>query len=282
MGGIRTEAFIRSLEGVDNKMKVYWICRKEMDYLRTFRTTDGSLKTALSEYKQALRAVDEHHPAIKYLHRSKEVAAQYRDSQNEKLSIRQHNVRTVSDPDAFKIKCEWLLREVSYIDHLLGLAGLTGRRTSELMCTAKMTPVDYGHVMFEGQLKTRKGEPRPPYIIPVLTDSTVVVEALEKLQAGKPELWGNPKKTVDRTSKAISAKVNKHFIDLLTIPVELPGIKGKRLEGRDLRRAYAAIAFHESDKGGTITKQRYISDILGHGENDMGTGASYMDFIIGE
>lgn len=65
-------------------------------------------------------------------------------------------------------------------------------------------------------------------------------------------------------------RVKRHFSEF----IDNPAVK-------DLRAAYAEICY---DKFGTIkiAKSRFFSDILGHGENDITTGQSYLDFYIAE
>lgn len=245
--------------------------RAEMEYLVQTYSTAGSVKKALSAYRNALRAIDAEHVALQYMCQSKAESTEIKRAYAAAVSDRQRNVRAIRDVDGYLVYAESLLAATSYIDRLLALAALTGRRTSELLCSARFEPVagDY-EAMFHGQLKT-KDRDAAPYVIPLLTDYQTVVDALERLQAGQRDLWGKPEKAGNRTHKAISTRIKAlRFGDYL----------GDGVIGRDLRRAYGAIAFAISGLEGTITQQKYVSDILGHGFDDIVTGGSYMDFVV--
>jgi hypothetical protein len=244
--------------------------RAEMEYLAQAYSTPGSVKKALSAYRNALRAIDAEHVALKYMRQSKADSTELKRDYAATVSTRQRNVRVISDVDGYLIYAESLLAATSYIDRLLALAALTGRRTSELLCSAQLEAAGDYAAVFTGQLKA-KGRETEPYIIPLLTDYTTIADALERLQAGQRDLWGNPEKAGNRTHKAISTRIKAlrfaHFL-------------GDGVIGRDLRRAYGAIAFAVSGLEGTITQQKYVSDVLGHGFDDNVTGGSYMDFVV--
>jgi integrase len=246
------------------------ICHQELVYLDECYGTDNALKNALTGYRNALRGIDKDHPAIFFLRLTKERSQRIRQEYNSQVSTRQRNIRIIESPEDYILFAESLLTNTSYIDRLLALAALTGRRTSELLCTAKFKPLEEFAVLFEGQLKTKGRDDVRPYEIPLLSDSTTIIEALERLQSEKPELWENPTLAKNRTGKPITQKMRKLFPEFL----------GENPIGRDLRRAYGAISWHFADKKHEITKQKYISDILGHGVDDNLTGGSYMDYIV--
>lgn len=268
MSNLKIPTFLEAL-GDDTKT-LETVCADEMKYLREVYTTGNSLKTALTTYRNALRDIVDDHVALGYMKLSKDESLKLKLEYNKLISDRQRNIRAIDNVDEYLLFAESLLASTSYVTQLLGLAALTGRRTSELLCTAEFEPIDDFSVMFKGQLKSKGRGDVKPYPIPLLAPASVVIPALERLQSGRPELKGNPTLAKNRTGKPISQKMKKLF----------PKFLGDNPQGRDLRRAYGAIAFHMSDRENEITKQKFISDVLGHGVDDNLTGGSYMDFIV--
>ena len=246
-------------------------CEAELDYLYNHYSTLGSVKKELSGYRNALRELDPKHPALKLMRLTADESSEVKRRHAAVVAARQRHVHAIRNVDLYLSYCESLLANSSYIDRLLGLAALTGRRTSELLCTARLDPTDDEfEAVFHGQLKTKEREDAP-YAIPLLTDFATINKALLILQAQQRDLWGQPEKAGRRTHKPISTRVKA---------LDFPLYLGEGVVGRDLRRAYAAIAFSLSGRQDEITQQRYTSDVLGHGADDNSTGASYMDYVV--
>jgi integrase len=164
-------------------------------------------------------------------------------------------------------RAEELLITGGPLDWVLGLAFLTGRRAAEVGSTACFGIVDATHVRFSGQLKTKTRESHP-YVIPVLTKSKNITETLATLRKERSRWLDNPRYFKDTASSPLSKKVKKHFGEFILDP-----------RVKDLRAAYAEVAYKLFGSP-DIAKSRFFSDILGHGENDIVTGQSYIDFYL--
>jgi len=272
MSNLKIPEFLESLDALDDDDRdgLIVVCARLQEFLRNKHTTLNAVKAGFTPFRNAVSAIDKNHAALFYMGLSANEYDVIKKDERHKVSTRQRNLRTIDNVEDYIIFAESLLQNTSYIDNLLGLAALTGRRTGELLCTAEFEAIDDFNVMFTGQLKTKGRTDIKPYAIPLLSTVDVVIPALKRLQSGRTELKGNPTLAKNRTGKPISQKMKKLF----------PKFLGDNAQGRDLRRAYGAIAFYNSDRENEITKQKFISDVLGHSADDVSTGGSYMDFIV--
>jgi integrase len=164
-----------------------------------------------------------------------------------------------------------LLNESSYLAQAVGLCALTGRRAAEIGATAKFELIegDTTKVLFSGQLKTKDRIDISSFIIPVLGDAEKIVSTLNSIRAKKPEFINNPAMFHDAASKELNRRVKRFF----------PFVSDTLLSVKDLRSIYGELNFYFEDNR-TIAKSKYISSILGHTEDDITTGQSYLDFYI--
>ena len=188
---------------------------------------------------------------------SKKVAAEHRE------------LRPLKNHEEMILKASDLIQAPSVYDRILGLACLTGRRAAEIACTAKFRKLRENWMLFDGQLK---GKTRllGTYEIPVLGDTSLILEGIRQLREEKPQWLDQPILFHDTGSRELSSRVKKHFTDFIDNPTV-----------KDLRAAYAEVCY---DKFGTIrkAKTRFFSEILGHGQDDNITGQSYIDFYLEE
>ena len=161
-------------------------------------------------------------------------------------------------------------KELSY-----GLAMATGRRCSELhLLASDITVVDSCTVRFTGQLKTKtytgKGKESEPYNIPVLVDSSTIVEAFQRLRD---------------TGKTFDDAANAHSLLSKALSTELPMKLKARLSEigitkyKDTRAAYALICTQQF-KPATQSDNYYVASIMGHSADDIATASSYNDFCL--
>jgi hypothetical protein len=276
----RPVEFTKKLLNTPNEAaEIKRVCLGEMEYLRKSYKTASSLRNGCTVYRNHFREVMKKEnsrtievvleKASKHFRLTSKQRMNVRKAYENKITGRQHNLRHISDVDGYIFKSEELLSATSYIDRLLGLCALTGRRSAEILTSAKFT-VAGEDLFFEGQLKTKGRGDIGGYQIPVLTDPEVVVEGVARMRKERPDLVGNPPLAHTRTSKILSVKVKTHYQEYL----------GEKVIVRDLRRAYGTLAYVLNDKRFEVAKQRYISDILGHGATDRVTGGSYVDFEV--
>ena len=191
------------------------------------------------------------------------------DQYSKKVASEHRSLRPLKNHDQMILKAVDLLGEMSIYDRILGLACLTGRRAAEIACTAKFQALRKDWMLFDGQLK---GKTRllHTYEIPVLAESTLIVDAIKRVREQRPQWVDNTILFHDCGSRELSLRVKKHFSEF----IDNPAVK-------DLRAAYAVVCY---DKFGTVrkAKTRFFSEILGHGQDDNITGQSYIDFYIEE
>jgi len=191
------------------------------------------------------------------------------DQYSKKVASEHRSLRPLKNHDQMILKAVDLLGGMSIYDRILGLACLTGRRAAEIGCTAKFQALRKDWMLFDGQLK---GKTRllHTYEIPVLADTSLIIEALRSVREQRPQWVDNTILFHDCGSRELSLRVKRHFSEF----IDNPAVK-------DLRAAYAEVCY---DKFGTVrkAKTRFFSEILGHGQDDNITGQSYIDFYIEE
>ena len=163
----------------------------------------------------------------------------------------------------------FLLSSKSYINRVLALAALTGRRVAEIGCTAEFIPFSENIVVFKGQLKT-KGKECKDYKIPLLSTTKPIITCLKGMRLDMPQYINNPATFHSNCSKELSLRVKKHFSEF---------VEGD-ITAKDLRAIYATIACAKYKKDNRKTPQCYYSEILGHSEDDLNTCNSYFDFYL--
>ena len=186
-----------------------------------------------------------------------------------KIKKEQSNLKLIKNPQGIIDKAISLLSSKSYINRVLALATLTGRRVAEIGCTAEFIPFNKNIVIFKGQLKT-KGKYCSDYKIPLLTTTEPIISCLKGLRLDMPQYINNPAIFHSNCSKELSLRVKKHFSEFVEDDIT----------AKDLRAIYATIACAKYKKDSRKTAQCYYSEILGHSENDLNTCNSYFDFYL--
>ena len=178
--------------------------------------------------------------------------------------------RGIVSVDGFVDVATGLLDGRSYLDRILGICALTGRRTFEVACTATFAVEGRNSLVFTGQAKTRGREGSESYVIPTLAPAAKIVATMATIREDKPDL-------VDLTSEGFHARCAKdlHKRAQVFAPVFTDGTA----KPKDLRPAWAEIVWLLIDERRT-GKALYLSRILGHGDQDLLTAQSYDDFTI--
>jgi hypothetical protein len=122
-------------------------------------------------------------------------------------------------------------------------------------------------MFFEGQLKG-KTRVMDTYKIPVLGKPEDIIRSITHVRQQRPQWVDQPILFHACGSKELSRRVKRHFSEFMDDPAV-----------KDLRAAYAEVCYHRFGSE-QMTKSRFFSDILGHGEDDNLTGQSYLDFYI--
>ena len=284
MGICRVKLFNDKVVKLKTIKKVIAACREEHEYLQSRYNTLSSLKSGFSIYRNYLRkslgslevkGKSVLSLALEILRLSKEQQQQYDLLTVQGVIAHRKNLRAITDVSRYlAVSRELLSSTSSYLDLVIGLAAMTGRRTAEIACSASFEYVDEQTVLFSGQLKL-KARQLSSYTIPVLHNPEELIKVLAKLRQAKPELVGNSLKFHNNASKNLNYKVKKYYA----------GCFDGDPKPKDLRSIYAELCFALfCEKGGVrnIAKNQYFSLLLGHGENDLSTSDAYVDFYIND
>ena len=144
------------------------------------------------------------------------------------------------------------------------IAFATGRRCAEVHGTnTVLSYVDDSHLLFKGQLKTKGRDFEAPYVIPVLYDAKTVLRAWELLKASG-KIY-SPEKANTALSKPLSTE----------LPINLKMLKEKSgiKQYKDFRDSYAAKLLEVKPE--VVSTNAYLSKMMGHGEFDVETAATY-------
>lgn len=274
MGISRIDDFIATVTKTP-EIELESACIHELNYLRR-HYEPSSMRRAVTNYRNAVRKVGfepkKESVILKKLVLSEVEKILLANQKSEQLTHDLTTLRPLRHIDEMVQLATDLLAENSYLKQVTALCLLTGRRSAEIACTAHFEPVenDPFKVMFTGQLKTKGRGDLPAFEIPVLCESYKIIEALNALRLKKPQYVNEPEKFHKSLSKDLGSRA-KRFFNFVT--------EESNITIKDLRSIYAEICFFLADNR-TIAKPKYMSMILGHGENDNETGLSYVDFYI--
>jgi hypothetical protein len=270
-----------------NKRKAQQLCRNELKMLYS-QYSDFTVHQKLTDYRNALRAANLETPFLTLMREPAKKMQANRTRQRQDVYERQGTQRPLHNPDTIIARAEEMLGRESYAAMGLGIALLTGRRDYEVFVSGSFSIDDeLPHWMvFSGQAKTRNAEKsRQWFRIPVLTDPQKIVDAIIRLRAIKDFSMFAPVENMpegrrgsytpsqafqNRVGKTLRETCTRYFDQL--IPSCVP---------HDLRKAYAVIAYDQFAPV-DMSQSRFISEILGHDENDLGTAQSYQDFYLAE
>ena len=240
--------------------------------LKEHYTTDASLKKAYSEYRGELRKLAKSHYLIPLFKLTKFQLERLNKEYKKELRKRHSNIHTITKyKEYIKYAEDIAINSASYVTRLLGLCALTGRRPAELMKTAHFRKVkdDSYKAYFTGQLKTKNAK-KEEYIIPLLTNYDLVQESLESIRPHFNDV-DTTKQAIARVSTRITLHMGKMRFKEFLKP---------KLQSRDLRKAYSAIAYFLVKEEITQTPEAYTAQILGHSDDDLTTALSYRDYIV--
>lgn len=262
----RVVEFIATLES--NKVtSVAELCKRELDYLRLeYRVKDianqdgicnglATYKKAITNYRKAIYNLNPNHPAMEFL-KMDELDVMNFNKQNQRSSMRAFDTDeyVIKDADTFISLSISLLTANSYIDRILGIAALTGRRVNEIAVTSSFELCDekefndayerFGLIydnngFFISELSKKKTYEHSESlhdsgIIPVLENASIVLSTIENLRIEKQ--FKDNEHFHNVASKALSEKVKKYYAPIL----------GEKCKVHDLRKAYARILFDET------------------------------------
>lgn len=121
------------------------------------------------------------HLALRYLNFTEEEWIRVMGDTQERFQRRLEEQQLLEQPDALVQQAEALLHGEPWYELALGLAIATGRRSTEILKTAKFYPKTPFSLLFEGQLKKRDLLMKP-YEIPTLVSADLVLSAWRRLR----------------------------------------------------------------------------------------------------
>jgi len=305
----RIEEFLGEVSRARNLEDLKGVCQRQLDYYRS-NFELSTYRTYLTDCRNALREIDPNHKAIKYLILTFDEQRDFKKVQTERVYRKSGGLCSLNG-EAFILKCEEMIKEKSYYRQALGLSGLTGRRISEVLVSSRFEVVDENHLLFSGQLKTKKAEGArtKPYVIPCLSSARKMVAVWREIRARKVFLGAREQDlddivqivarahtiTAERhaellveyndritaiaekcngtVSKELSSIVKKEFAQII--------LKPQLLQAKSLRAAYALVAYDLfQDESFDKDSNFYFAQILGHLVGDLGTAQSYKIFYL--
>jgi hypothetical protein len=264
MGIERIDSFITAITNISDETAIHALCLEEMSYLRQeYNVTDTSndkgvysglatYKRAITNYRKAVYLKNVNHIALSFLKLSDNDKTNF-SKQNEHASFRNFNnadvwnKHVITDTVGFIETSVKLLDASSYIDNILGLAALTGRRIGEIGYYSDFEMIEQNefdneyrnfNLSCEGikvnglsKKQTYKMEDKTvSAIIPVLYDSKTIYDKFNQFRNSKT--FDSHEQFHNRANKELSKKVKKHYSEYLG-----------ECTCHDLRKAYARITF---------------------------------------
>ena len=191
-------------------------------------TTRRSIKDLLGEK----------HFSLDYIKFSTEEYIELNDLKQGRVELKNEHIQFLDDPDAIVEKAISLLDSPEWSEMAAGLSVLTGRRSSEILSTARFVQFSDWSVTFTGALK-RGGETQVlSFEIPTLAPAALVCQALERVRTQLPDAAHLPPEQVNsQFGAAVIHQCDLHFQDLV------PCREGKdNLYTHLFRAVYATIA----------------------------------------
>lgn len=197
-------------------------------------------RNLMTDVRNALKQqLGEDHMALEYMNFTKAEWTQINEPIDQQVATRNENQGLIDNPDAIVEKATALLSSREWADVAAALAVLTGRRSSEILATARLYPKTDYSVTFTGALKRRGEEQTLSFEIPTLAPAQLVIEALNKLHEWVDTKGMSAAAVNQRYGEAVACACDRHFLGL--VPLR---------SGRDnlythlFRTIYARIATH--------------------------------------
>jgi hypothetical protein len=277
------------LEKIRANQNPRFVCLAELGYLKRTRTLT-TVRREISRYRSAIAgALGKNHPSLAFL-RLRDADQLLVAREYGKTLATRHRARRPLIPSRHLATAREVLQRMSTAPPLelaAAIIAVTGRRPLEVLAdiepgTADFRRVKAGHgpgLIFSGQRKTRGAASavQGPYFIPCLVDPDLAFIALITLRERydlrglSPEAIGaRCWNLLGQYAKGLRPKQLSHgYRDA----------KGKPLTPKDLRAAYATIAY-ERFAPEKQTFNSYAASVLGHSEDDINTSLSYDVFYL--
>lgn len=270
----------------NNQLKrVEKVCIEEITYL-LHNLKPTSVASSITQYRRAIKAVDDNHVALFYFKLPKEFYQERNSTYSKQVDTDSKNLKPFKRLNIrpYVERLIEMLSSDSYIAVAMGICGLTGRRPGEVLLTANFEPAyEYKYcdnsLLFTGQLKTKGANTaRDKYEIPVLCDDvTIVISALARLRKMRDfsSIVVPNEKTLPQCVNSITAKGQNQCVDKYLREF----FPDNQVKPYDLRALYVAIS-KDMYIPTNMASSTFYSELLGHSESDKDVFKSYEDFYI--
>jgi single-stranded DNA-binding protein len=261
-----------------------------------------SLRSTLTDERNGIRE-DERlgpdHPVLQYLRPSNADQVTVRAEQFEGVLERsaRENRRSVDADDLVDTAMRLLAGDEDGSRLPVKTAALmllTGRRAVELFrgelslvggTTSGIPGAEGATVLFTGQAKSRDDAEARVYEIPVLGEPAKIVKSFQDLRIQYPAIEQLQEAFPAATDRDINKKLDSKIASTLGryVRTEFQDVQGEPLSPKDLRSAYATIAWSwfARDNGGPQPNfNEFTASILGHRDTDVGTALAYQGFHL--
>jgi len=247
------------------------LAKKEVkELMKLYKPT--TVRAYMTMYRKSLKI--DNNLLINALKVGKTAQNKIQKNYDKKIAKGQKKLIIVKDIDKMIQTAISLLDSEKYAEITSALCFLTGRRMTEIMKTAKFTnSKNSKNVMyFEGQLKT--AEIKKKYEVYVLGGAkNECKKALKKLRS----MLDTKKMTNLEVSRKYETNVNSTVNAFFS---RFVGVKDvNKCSAHDLRAIYSTYC-SDNFKEKYQTTNSFLSQILGHGEDDVKTANSYQKYYL--
>jgi hypothetical protein len=248
--------------------------------------TPSQQKNPLTQVRNAIKILDPNHLALDVVKFDEDTWNKINNAATDRIASR--NTKLIASPDLIVEKAQQLLSSSQWSEIAAGLAVVTGRRSTEVIKTAKFTYKTQYSVTFSGSLKRRGELVECVFEIPTLCPAKLVINAIALLRKflGEEVAELSNNQISGRYSRAVSKKCDEHFANLVP-----------RREGEDnlythlFRAVYGTIACHWYCPH-TVPEMEYRAAIQGHYQildqqnpelrRSLAAGRHYFDYKISD
>ena len=234
------------------------LCKREVESLRSGGFTINTVKTFLSSYRNAIRERldgEEQSYTLKYLTLTKEEWDWLKQTSADRTNREMGNLRPIHEDGKIEAARK-SLHDSSYSRQAVAMMLLTGRRSIEILKTAKFSviPGEPNKVLFEGQAKSLDERPAYAHYVVGGVPATEIVTAIGELRAKCDFTKLEPIEVNSKCAKTLGEMTEKLFGT---------DEKGGKIKPKDLRSIYKEAVCLDF-KPGNVAKSLFVAEQLGH------------------
>ena len=181
------DQYLEAIANIEDTPVGYAEAKRWADWMKSQWAAHGlntlkQQRNLMTDVRNAVKQqLGEDHMALESMNFTKAEWTQINDPIDQQVATRNENQGLIDHPDAIVEKATQLLSSREWADVAAALAVLTGRRSSEILATARFYYKTPYSVTFTGALKRRGEQQTLSFEIPTLAPAQMVIEALNKL-----------------------------------------------------------------------------------------------------